>query len=845
MKSQRFPHVVKQAYSHKMTDLPAASSFLMFTSPEPLHGQFLKGSIMASIKTHHGRFLAAILGSTVMFHDFSYAAPSHHSAPKGRTSGVQSKQGAGHVAAPRRASGPVRSQVGENVDVAVKRAGGGGMMRRETAPHAVQTVTKRFIAMQSPTNTALDLVKNLPSVSVSTNDSSGILGGAINIRSLTDSDMGILLNGVPVATAYYLNQNVDSENLDHVSITPGSAEINLPVTSAAAGVMDAGTIAPDHKFGGMMDFSYGSNNLSREFLRVNSGDIGNSGVRGYMSFSHEHARNWIGPGTNERRHLDFGARKDFDNGSFINLFASWNHQFTAMPLYPTSQQFFDKKNGRGSFSYTSEYNPANPSRYSGLVGNMWDQFFITAPVHVVLPRKFTFDFKPYYVYNGGYSYNGSLFNASANSVTLGPNGEKLSGSVPTTSTYSVYRPHAGAVAELNYKIDRHNTLSLGYWFDYQDNQVNNLYSIATEDGNKNFPYAAGTGLYQNGSRYMPYQGDSGWYNHSLFVRDVARYLDNRLEVNAGFKVSMINRWSKNYASHAPRTEENTVVPLPQLGIGYKIDQHNQIYVNAEGDYRMPDPGSLSSVFDAQTGSYVGNPYNAKPQYLIKEELGWRFDNKYLMADLSFFNYSITNRLVATSVYVNNQAISTTINAGNQTARGFDAMIAAHPIYHFSPYASVEYLHATMDSNLPATGLLNGVTVADNLPTKGKRAVMAPHVLANIGLTYDDGKFFGNFAVHYTSSQYTTFMNDEKIPGYFTDSITVGYHFHSFGFVKSPTFRLNFNNITGSFVRTGAYGLTNNAHATKGVYGSAISASGSPTYYLYPRFNMTGTVSLAF
>ncbi|GAN60143.1 TonB-dependent receptor [Acetobacter cibinongensis] len=801
---------------------------------------------MVPTKTQHGRFVAAILSSTILFCDYGYAATHKQASRKG---GVPTNvRKTSHSVAPQRVrhpSGPVKSRAGEEIMVAVNRAGGGGMMRHETAPRAVQTVTKRYIAMQNPTSTALDLVKNLPSVSVSANDSSGILGGTMNIRSLTDSDMGILLNGVPVATAYYLNQNVDSENLDHVSVTPGSAAINLPVTTAAAGVMDAGTITPDHKFGGTTDFSYGSNNMSREFLRVNSGDIGNSGVRGYLSFSHEHARNWIGPGTNERRHLDFGARKDFDNGSYIDLFASWNHQFTSMPLYPTAQQFLDKKHGNGTFTYSAEYNPKMPSRYVGLVGNMWDQFFITAPVHVVLPSRFSFDFKPYYVYNGGYSYNGSLFNADKVAVTQGSNGAALSGQVPATSTYSVYRPHAGAVAQLNYQIDRHNTVSLGYWFDYQDNQVNNLYSVATEDGRKNYPYAQGTGLFQNGSRYMPYQGDAGWYNHSLFVHNVSRYFDNRLQVDAGFKVSMINRYSQNYASRAPHMQENTVVPLPQLGIGYKIDEHNQIYINAEGDYRMPDPGSLSAVFDAQSGSYVGNPYNAKPQYLIKEELGWRFNNSYLMADLSFFNYSITNRLVSTSVYVNNQAISTTINAGNQTARGFDAMVAAHPIHHFSPYASIEYLNTSMDSNLPTTGLLNGATVSDLLPTKGRRAVMAPHVLANIGLTYDDGKLFGNFAVHYTSAQYTTFMNDEKMPGYFTDSIAVGYRFPSFGFVKAPVFRMNFNNITGSFVRTGAYGLTNNAHATTGVYGSAVSASGSPTYYLYPRFNMTGTLSVSF
>ena len=165
----------------------------------------------------------------------------------------------------------------EAISVRVSRQalnGGGGMMRHEMASHSVQTVTRQYIEMQSPASTALDMIKNLPSVTVSTVDSSGILGGKINSRSLTDSDMGILLNGVPVATAYYLNQNVDTENVNMISVTPGSSAIDLPVTSAAAGIMDSQTMTPSHKFGGLMDFSYGTNNMSREFLRVESGDIG-------------------------------------------------------------------------------------------------------------------------------------------------------------------------------------------------------------------------------------------------------------------------------------------------------------------------------------------------------------------------------------------------------------------------------------------------------------------------------------------------------------------------------------------------------------------------------------------
>ncbi|MDT8873081.1 Plug domain-containing protein [Komagataeibacter rhaeticus] len=79
---------------------------------------------------------------------------------------------------------------------------GGGMMRLETASHAVQSVGKEYIAAQSPQSSVVDLVRNLPSMNVATENTSGVTGsatGSAEIRGLTDSDMTIMVNGGPVS----------------------------------------------------------------------------------------------------------------------------------------------------------------------------------------------------------------------------------------------------------------------------------------------------------------------------------------------------------------------------------------------------------------------------------------------------------------------------------------------------------------------------------------------------------------------------------------------------------------------------------------------------------------------
>lgn len=212
-----------------------------------------------------------------------------------------------------------------------------------------------------------------------------------------------MLDGAPASLASYLQQNVDSENIESVNVMPGSSQVDMPTANAAAGTLDERTITPSEKRGGSVDFSYGTNNFSREFIRLQSGYIGHSGVRTYVSFSNAHARQWMGGGINERKHVDFGLQKDFDNGSFIKLFTSWHNSMFTIDNYATASEFYDyKHNGVG-------YNRSNSQAAGGNYwkGNLdsWNQFFVSAPVHVVVNKKLDFDMTPYL--STGFGWDGS------------------------------------------------------------------------------------------------------------------------------------------------------------------------------------------------------------------------------------------------------------------------------------------------------------------------------------------------------------------------------------------------------------------------------------------------------
>lgn len=150
----------------------------------------------------------------------------------------------------------------------------------------------------------------------------------------------------------------------------------MPTANASAGTLDERTITPSAKRGGAMDFSYGTNNMSREFIRLQSGYIGHSGVRAYVSFSNTHSRQWMGGGINQREHVDFGLQKDFNNGSYIKLFTSWNNSMFTIDNYATAAQFYNYKHTGEGFNRTASWNPtaANAGDYWKSNLDSWNQF---------------------------------------------------------------------------------------------------------------------------------------------------------------------------------------------------------------------------------------------------------------------------------------------------------------------------------------------------------------------------------------------------------------------------------------------------------------------------------------
>jgi iron complex outermembrane receptor protein len=301
---------------------------------------------------------------------------------------------------------------------------------------------------------------------------------------------------------------------------------------------------------------------------------------------------------------------------------------------------------------------------------------------------------------------------------------------------------------------------------------------------------------------------------------------------------MVNRVGYNYLPGARyRTELNDAESLPTLAARYRFDDRNQVFADAATNFRTPTLNALYSSYSASTGAVTtaANP-GQKAEYSISEELGYRYQGDLVNGTVTLFNYNFTNRQVATTVIVNGAQVSQNINAGGQTSRGIDAELGLRPFHGFRPYVSAEYLHATIDNDYQVGG--------DALQTAGKRAVRAPEFQSAFNLDYDQGDFFGSVSVKYTGRQFSTFTNDQAMPGFVSSDMAFGYRLHPLHGVK-PELRLNLINVGDNKYLSGVSGIAASSRAATGVHGTTIAAQGTPTYLVGGGFAALVTASCGF
>lgn len=719
---------------------------------------------------------------------------------------------------------------------------GGGLMVDEDVPKAKSSVTKDFIQKQAPAADVFQVLKLVPGANTAAADAYGFNPGIMAVRGLDATQMGFNFEGMPLSDmanwSVYPGQWIDTENMDVVTLNQGSADLASPQINATGGVVDLYLHDPAKTPGGLIDLSYGTNNAIREFARLETGQIGDTGLRAFASFSHFTADHFRGPGEDQKDHVDLAVVKDFNDGSKTKLAFTYSEIVRDTYKNPTLTQWKVGGLNGAATNYDATYSKGDTSYYK-LLANPWRNLLLSAPTDIKINTALALKVTPYLYY--GYGASGSATTLNERSVGFGDtvNAVDLNHNGTTTDTgVMVYNPifednlRTGAVSKLTYNYENH-TLVGGYWFQYSDDKLYRPYSTVNSNGTATDPKGVSNYIrLANGQVVMGWNQDTTDYVNAVFAGDTISLMDDRLSIDLGVKQVYVSRFAHNgVPSSVEDTHADRQATLPTAAARYSFDDQNQVFGTLATSFRTLPAGSLYPRYSSSTGAVTtaANP-NQPNETSFMQEIGYRYHAKLLSLSVSAFNYDFRNRQISSTV-CDPGCLSSPINGGSQNARGLDFEAGLRPYHNFRPYISGEYLNTTIESDIAVAGVY--------LPTKGKDAVRSPRWQSGIGVDYDDGTYFGNLGVKHVASQYSTFMNDQSIPAYTTVDATIGFRLPDLSYAKKPEIRLNLLNLFDRHYLSGVASPTVNALSTKGVAGTA------PTYYVANGLTAFVTITTAF
>ena len=112
-------------------------------------------------------------------------------------------------------------------------------------PKAKAVLTQENISRQTPGQTVLDTINQIPGVSFQNNDAYGSAGGTLNIRGFSSDRVSLTFDGVPLNDsgnyAIYSNQQIDPELIEQVNVNLGTTDVDSPTASAAGGTVNLRT----------------------------------------------------------------------------------------------------------------------------------------------------------------------------------------------------------------------------------------------------------------------------------------------------------------------------------------------------------------------------------------------------------------------------------------------------------------------------------------------------------------------------------------------------------------------------------------------------------------------------
>ncbi|MGB8326581.1 MAG: TonB-dependent receptor [Steroidobacteraceae bacterium] len=702
----------------------------------------------------------------------------------------------------------------------------------------VATVSDIDIQEAAPGTSALKVIEKLPGVSFQSADPWGAYEWStrITVRSFNQNQLGFTLDGVPLGDMSYGNHNglhisraISSENISSALLSQGAGALDTASSSNLGGTLQFYSADPAHEFGANVALTGGNASTHRGFIRLESGDLGGYGTRGYLSYTNQKSDKWKGNGEQKQQQINFKvvqpigdakltgfynwsdrAENDYQDLSLdmLNrLGYNWDNLSDNWPLMVQVAQIYQA----GSSAFPAPIKTVDDS-YANASGLRKDKL---AGLTLNLPfaSGASWDTTAYLHKNRG---EGVWFTPYVPTPVGAPDGS--GGTIGTganapisvrTTEYDIDRK--GATSAITWEVGNQR-VNFGLWYEKNDfNQARRFYGLRLAAPQRD------SLEFMKNPFFTQWQYAFETKTTEFYLQDTWK-VNDQWKLNFGFKSLDVKNEAKAITDVRFTTSLAGEIKakksfLPQVGFVYAPSAETEIF----GDVTR----NMRAFIAAATGAspFATSPTNfaalkqsgLEPETSTTYEFGWRYKTPNLQAVAAAYFVNFKDRLLANTIgagIVGNPVVLQ--NVGDVQNRGVEVGLNWRPKENWTWYNSFTYNVPTYQNDVVSTRIVGGVPVTTVTPTKGKTTVDSPKELFNSELGYDNGAYFGKLGVNYVGRRYFTYLNDSGVPNYTVVNLGAGWHGTAIGVAKKLTVQFNVTNLTGEkYISTiGSNGFNN-------------------------------------
>ncbi|MEH3106037.1 MAG: TonB-dependent receptor [Sphingomonas fennica] len=675
------------------------------------------------------------------------------------------------------------------------------------------SITREALLSAPAGISGLKMLEGLPGFNVQANDALGLyeFGNSVFVRAFNFQQIGFLLDGVPMGRSDQFGGSpifryVENENLQRVTANQGAGEVSSPSYASLGPIVQYVTTPPAEDMGAFGQFTIGSNDQRRGFIRLDTGSHG--GLSAYASYSRLDADVWRGPGTIDREHVEAKVRYEIDNRSDVTATFLYNDYFD----YDSPAITLNQYNGVPGADPLAAFGLGRRGRYYAYLGSVptlpattpgvafsnpnYNQYFKQAinsrtdylaslAGNFAPTDRLTLTATAYYEDKKGYGVSPEAYATSLAAY----NAERLilTGlTAPRGLQYglsTIEGNRVGITGSARWEVGA-SALQAGFWAendDFHRTQARYNQAGGSPDG----------APLLNEPVHLQRDYRSNRETLQFFAKATIVAMDARLKVDVGFKTLDVGysiQGARNPADYINRrrprlTDRWRDYFLPQVGAVFDITPRAQFFASYAENMALPR--GADDIFSAASPIVPG----PAPETAKNYEIGLRANEPAFNAALALFYTSFDNRLQSFATIVPGSTQTETFfqNVGGVKSYGAELSGTVKPAF----LNGLAYLNGNVTYNI--------AEFEDNFSSfaiRGNRVPDNAKWLVQTGVTVEPAPWLvANFSGRYLSRRFSNFTNSESIGGYVVTSayVDIGEGI-DVGPLKEARLRFNVDNI---------------------------------------------------